>query len=102
MSAARSAGLDSWLVTGANDMVPRVLGHLLGADGEIRTLTDDDLNVVPLPIGLRRPGTGARSRPKLAVRSQGDRRGFPGGARGYQPARPGDYPPVHGPAPRPD
>lgn len=24
------------------------------ADGEIRTLTDDDLNVVPLPIGLRR------------------------------------------------
>src|SRR5207253_10995968 len=27
-----------------------------GADGEIRTLTDDDLNVAPLPVGLRRPG----------------------------------------------
>jgi len=41
-----------------------------GADGETRTLTDGDLNAVPLPIGLRRltpRGYGSHAVCPLAV-----------------------------------
>lgn len=33
-----------------------------GTKGEIRTLTDQNLNLVPLPIGLLRHGTSDRTR----------------------------------------
>jgi hypothetical protein len=34
-----------------HERMPGVRASGIGADGEIRTLTDEDLNLVPLPLG---------------------------------------------------
>ena len=59
-------------------------GAVVGADGETRTLTDGDLNAVPLPVGLRRrPGPNPTTTPHPTVcsrcthaRSEADRTGM--------------------------